>query len=240
METESEKQATFPKFLPKPDETVLKWIGEYLKNSHAKKTPAEVAKLAKVSTDEIENIEKGIIHQNLGQFRRILRRGYGRKLEDILAKCYDAFKDRFNPRGKRPFDRDYYYAICLKNEGKKPPTPLLVGGDPDNFLWAVPFRKLIKQPLSVDLLELAPKRTRKKHLGETPDNVHDGIEVIHVINGTVTVTIETDAVDPPERKLKAGDSIHFNSAYEHHISNDGNTTSALLLITRLPELPSGK
>ena len=237
MENASEKQSSFPKFLPRPDGAVLKWVGEHLKTSRGKKSPADVAKAAKVALEEIENIENGIIHQNFGLFRCIVRHGYGRKMDDILLKCYNAFKDTFNPKGKRFFDRDYYYAICLKNEGRKPPTPLLVGGDPDNFLWAIPFRKLKNQPLSVDFLELAPKRTRKKKLGETPDNVHDGIEIVHVINGTITVTIETDAVDPPERTLKPGDSIHFNAAYEHHISNAGNITPALLFIVRLPELP---
>jgi hypothetical protein len=238
MDSESEKRPTFPKFLPEPDEAVLKWIGEHLKKSRGnKRTPADVAKAAKVEVKEIEDIEEGIIHQNLGLFRRIVRRGYDRKLDNILEKCYNAFKEKFNPKGKRFFDRDYYYAICLKNEGKKPPTPLLVGGDPDNFLWAVPFRRLKKQPLTADFLELAPKRTRKKKLGETLDNLHDGIEVIHVVNGTIAVTIETDAVDPPERTLKKGDCIHFNSTYEHHIANAGPNTPALLFIVRLPELP---
>ena len=236
-EPESEGRTNFPKDLPKPDEAVLKWIGEHLKNSRRKKSIADVAKAAKVKVEVIEEIEKGNIVQNLGLFRHIVRHGYSRKMDDLLLKCYHAFQDRFNPTGKRIFNRDYYYAVCLKNEGRKPPTPLLTGGDPDNFVWAIPFRKLKGQPLSVEFLELAPKRTRKKKLGETPDNVHDGIEIVHVIKGTITVTIETDAVDPPERTLKPGDSIHFNSAYEHHISNDGNTTPALLFVVRMPESP---
>jgi len=234
MESLSAKPvAGFPKYLPKPDETVLKWIGQHLRNKRGKKTVAEIAKTVDVEVDVIEKIETGTSQPNLGMFREILHRGYGLAFENLLARCYSAFQRTF---GKRHFDRDYYYSVCLKNVGKKPPTPFLVGGDNQNFMWAVPFRKLKNQPLSVELLELAPSRIRK-HSGATPGGVHDGVEVLSVINGTVRVTVDTGADDPPGRELKGGDSIHFNSNHEHSITNCGNTTHALLLIVRLPTLP---
>jgi Cupin domain len=232
------RRPPLPFYLPEPDERILKWIGEYLKKSRVKKSPDAVAKAAKVAPKIIEDIERGIVRQNLGMFRHILRRGYRLKLETILAKCYEAFADRFDQ--KRRFNRDFYYAICIRNVDKHPPTAFLVAGDPENFLWAVPFRKLTKQPLSVDLLELAPAR-EKTHRGETPGGFHEGVEIIHVINGTVSVNIETDSDDPKEgRKLKKGDSIHFNSNHEHSVANLGKTTRALLLIVRLSELPTSK
>lgn len=246
MESETEKQnlvkqPTFPAYLPTPDEAILKWIGDSLKKSRKKKTLTEVARAAKVEVQTINDVENGIIRQSLGTFRQILRRGYGLKLDNILGKCYSAFDKKFNPPGRRQrrFLRDYYFSICLKNVGKHPPTPFLVGGDSENFLWAVPFRKLTKQPLSVDLLELAPSRIRK-HLGATPGGSHDGAEVIHVINGTIDVEIDTDEDDPKSRTIKRGDSIYLNSTREHSITNLGNTSSALLLVVRLPEIHKGK
>jgi quercetin dioxygenase-like cupin family protein len=239
MESDPGKRASFAKSLPQPDKEVLTWIGEQLSKFRGKKTPEEIAKRAGISAEEIEKIEKGVIHQDLGYFRHILREGYGRELEELLEKCHDIFHKKFNPTGRRRFDRDYYYAICLQNEGKKAATPFLVGGDPDNYLWAVPIRKLSGQPLAVELLEIAPKRKRK-HLGEILPHSHGGIEVVHIINGTVTVTVDVGSDDAPSRSLKSGDSIHFNSQQEHYITNEGNSTPALLLIVRLPYDPKSK
>lgn len=234
MDSTLGKITKFPKFLPKPNEELLKWLGERLVEIRKKKTVAQVAKAAKVSVEEIEKIEKGIIHQDVGHFRHILRRGYNRKLEDLLSKCYVIFEKQLNPSGKRRFERDYYYSLCLHDQGKKESTPLLVGGDPQNYIWAVPFRRLIKQPLCVDLLELAPNRIKKK-LGQTGEYSHDGVEVVHVIRGSVTVSIDTDS-EGSDRTLLAGDSIHFTSNQEHQIRNKGSSTPALLQIVRLPEL----
>lgn len=232
-----ERRTTFkPKYLPEPDETVLAWVGEYLRKVRGKRTNTDVAKAADVKPEVIHTIESGVIRQNLGLFRQILRQGYRLNLENVLAACFRTFEKKFNATGKRPiFNRDYYYSICLKNVGRHPPTPFLVGGDRDNFLWAVPMRRLKKFPLSVDLLELAPARV-KNQTGATPGGSHDGVELIHVINGTVTVEIDTGEEDPKSRTLKREDSILFNSKREHWVANRGPMTSALLLIVRLPEL----
>jgi hypothetical protein len=232
----------FPSYLPQPDETLSKWVGDYLKQLRGTKTHAQIAQRAKIDDlDEkrIEEIESGVFRLDLGIFRHVLRRGYGRELEDVLAKLYQAFSSRFNAKKARPFARDYYYAICLLADGKKQATPFLVGGDLENFLWAVPLRKLKNQPLSVDLLELAPARV-KKHSGETTGGFHDGVEVIHLINGKVKVSVDSGAEGPIIRELRKGDSIHFNSQREHQIMNSGSTTSALLLIIRLSNNPISK
>jgi hypothetical protein len=230
--------AGFPNYLPKPDETILKWIGQQLKNGRGQKTVAQIAKAVGlgVDADVIERIESGISQPNLGLFRQIIRRGYGLAFENLLARCYSTFSEKL---GKRRFDRDFYYAVCLQNVGKHKPTPFLVGGDIKNFLWAVPFRKLKKQPLAVEFLELVPSRIRQ-HSGETPGGIHDGVEVVHVINGTIRVYVNIGEDDPAERELKKGDSIHFNSNNDHSITNCGTTTSALLLIVRLSEPPQNQ
>lgn len=234
-ETQNQKSAIgySGKFLPKPDKEVLKEIGTLLKNSRKKSIDA-AAKAAKVEPKILEEIERGIILQGLGSFRHIIRKAYGLNLEDVLAKHYDKFEARFNVRNKRFFARDIHYAICLQPHGKKEATPFLVGGDPESFLWAVPFRKLKKQPLTVDLLELAPNRV-KKSSGKTPGGSHDGVEVVHVINGSIKVTIATNTEASVERTLRKGETIHFNSKNDHQISNEGTNTPALLLIVRLNE-----
>ncbi|MDE2106695.1 MAG: cupin domain-containing protein [Patescibacteria group bacterium] len=235
MDATSQKLPPLPKAFPKPNEDVLKWVGEQLQKWRGQKTTASVAKLANVSPEEVEKIEQGIIHVGLGKFRDIIQKGYNRKLDDVLVKCHEVFKDRFNSTGKRRYNRDYYFSVCLKDEGQKKATPFLVGGDPENFLWAVPIRKLKHQPLSVDLLALAPKR-KKRHLGEIPNSRHEGVEIIHVINGSVMVTVETDIEDPPGRPLKAGDSIYLISSREHSVCNVENGTPALLMIVRYPTI----
>jgi quercetin dioxygenase-like cupin family protein len=92
--------------------------------------------------------------------------------------------------------------------------------------------------MAIDLLELAPARKRKSR-GITPDNAHDGVEVVHVMHGTVQVRVD-GAEGSYSRTLKHGDSIHYHSSFAHQIQNDGSNTSALLLIVRLPEFPAGK
>lgn len=238
MADAKEKHDVFPNYLrardPSLNDNLLKWIGDFLKNSRSKKSVDTVAKASDVTPKEIEELEGGVIRQNLGKLRFILQQGYGRKFEDVLSKCYEAFKTELNPHHKRLFKRDFYYSVCI-HEGEPKPTPMLFGGDPESFIWAIPFRKLDRQPLSVEYLELAPNR-KKKSSGMTPGNSHDGVEVVQVIYGTVSVSIETNQDDPPVRTLKPRDCIHFHGKQVHVISNTGNTNTALLLIVRLPEL----
>jgi len=236
MEKKLGRRTFFPYYLrPGPDPVLLKWVGEYLKKMRGGRTRAEIAKALNIAPEEIERIEQGDIRKSLGCFRQILRHGYKCKLEDVLEECFEAFKTRFDPKGRRRFERDYHYSLCLPDKDGNQPTPLLIGGDPESFLWAIPLRKLNNQPLSIDFLELAPARKRKAR--GTPENSHDGVEVIHVVHGTIQVSIESGSeLGAYIRKLKAGESIHYKSNLLHQIANDGNTTSVLLLIVRMPEL----
>ena len=90
----------------------------------------------------------------------------------------------------------------------------------------------------MDLLELAPNRKRKDR--GTPEISHDGVEIIHVINGSIQVHIEGESEGRYSRTLKHGESIHYRSSRSHQIVNDSNVTSALLQIIRLPELSAAK
>ena len=150
-----------------------------------------------------------------------------------MSKCYKEFRTRFDPKGRRRFSRDYHYSFSLLDDGPQKATPVLIGGDPENFLWAVPFRKLKGQPLVTELMEVAPAKARKP-AGQVPENSHEGIEIVHVIHGTIEVHIEGGTEGGYNRKLRGGDSIHFNSAYAHQIKNFKNSTSALLFLVRMP------
>ena len=162
MKPKSGSRACFPFYLkPEPDPELLKWVGEHLQKVRAKKTAAHVAKAAKVTTEEIERIEQGIILHSLGCFRQILQWGYGCSLEDILATCFETFKERFNPKGSRHFERASHYSFCPPDKQGNHRTPLFIGGDLDSFLWAVPLRTLKMQPLSMDLLELVQPESEK-------------------------------------------------------------------------------
>jgi hypothetical protein len=223
----------FPHYLPEPDPVLLRWIGGFLKSQRGKKSIQQVASATKLKPEELTAIEGGAIHHSLGAFHQILRLGYGQTLEEVVTKCYDAFKGKLASLQERPFLRDYYYAFCLDEDRNHKPTPLIVGGDPESFLWAIPIRKLERQPLVTDLLELAPTRKKKKTSGQTKWDSHDGVEVIHVIHGTVTATIEIAGGESTSRILKGGDTIHLNASSKHQVCNEGNTTSALLLVVRL-------
>lgn len=58
---------------------------------------------------------------------------------------------------------------------------------------------------------------------------HEGEEFNYVLNGEVQVTVG-DHVN----KLKAGDSLHFNSGIKHQIINVGNKTAELIVVIYSP------
>lgn len=186
------KAVHFPHYLKSgPDAVALRWLGNRLKAARGADLRETVAKQANVSIEQVRAIESGEFHLNLGCLREIISRGYGLSLVDLLEEAHQSLHVHFYPEsatsGKdRPFDRDSHYSLCLEasKDGKQKATPLLIGGDPDSYLWAIPMRRLKDQPVVTELLELAPSRKRKPS-GVTPANAHEGVEVIHVIHGTI-------------------------------------------------------
>ena len=231
--TKRTTHVVFPYYLwPGPNKPALKWLGKRLEEARKGRTPKMVADSAVASIEEIETIEKGRFHLSLGRLRDIVRLGYRVKLEDLLEECYDVFQAEFNPTGSRVFKRDYYYALCHGKEAGSKPTPLLIGGDPKNYLWAIPLRDLVGQGMATDYLELAPLRKRVTR-GQTLENIHSGVEVVHVIHGSVLVNIAPGQTLPAGgRPLEHRNSMHFHSKFRHWIVNNEKSTSALLLIVR--------
>jgi hypothetical protein len=239
MARRTKKSSSFPRYLPQPNQALLKWMGNYLISLRGKKNVKSIANESDVSAEDVKNIESGKFHLNLGRVRSILQHGYGCTLEDVLAACYQENKALFHPDLDHTFDRDWHYRLRPPNRGKfeEIPTPVLIGGDPKKFLWAVPMRRLKNQPLVVELLELAPARKRKES-GKTLRNSHGGVEVIHVIYGEVQVFMTAGGGQGSyDKPLRAGQSIHFHCRNKHNVENLGNTTSSLLQIVRLPQLP---
>ena len=239
------KKTDFPHYLKSgAGDDVMRWLGDQLKRARGTDSHGIVAQRANASVEQIRAIEKGRFHLNLGQLREIIDRGYRLSLGDLLAKCYEVFHSQFDPESaatgkKRPFDRDCHYSLCLEDskDGKQKSTPLFIGGDPDNYLWAIPMRRLRNQPILTELLELAPSRKLKRS-GVTPDNAHEGVEVIHVIYGTIDakLSLSGEALDL-SRRLSGGDTIHFNACNPHQIENVEKNSVALLLIVRAPQFP---
>ena len=229
----------FPKYLKpgKDNKKLLRWIGNFLKDMRGKTTISVLAGEANVPSQTIKKIEAGTFSVCLGQLRQILSNGYKCSLEDVLADCYEKNATILNPSNDRKFDRDWHYRFCFSRNDSEP-TPYLVGGKPGSYLWAAPFRRLKDQYLSVELLELA---RAKKYAGHTDNKPHDGVEVIHVINGTIRFYIKPSGTEGEYNKeLSKGDSIHFNSLYRHSVRNDKQTHSALMLIVRHLEPKKGK
>jgi hypothetical protein len=66
------------------------------------------------------------------------------------------------------------------------------------------------------------------------------VAFLNNLHGSIEVSIEGGSDGPYNRRLTREDLIHFNSGFTHQIKNGGNTTSALLLIVRLPALTPKK
>ena len=58
---------------------------------------------------------------------------------------------------------------------------------------------------------------------------HDGEEFIYLLTGAIEVK-----VGEKRSSLKAGDSIHFNSALKHKVKNKGKEKAELLVVIYLP------
>jgi hypothetical protein len=230
----TKKAQKFPHYLPKPDNNLLKWVGEFLQKLRSTKTPEDVAKNAHTTVEDIKKIESGKIHHNLGSFRRILQTGYGCTLEKVLAECFEAHKNQFDSH--RVFQRETHYSFRNRTDGGNLRTPILIGGNPKKFLWAAPLRQLDNQLLSVDWLELAP--TKKREKTGTPEDTHDGMEAVCVIHGAIRVQIKN--TEAGSRPLYPRDGIHYSSRFPHQIVNDNDSQCAFMVIVRLPELPSNK
>ena len=219
MKARRKKYSRFPCYLkPGPaNQKALIWLGKRLCGIRGRTHAKTVAAAAKVKEKQILAIERGVFRIGLGQLRQIVSEGYEFDFGDLLAECFSANEEDFNPQGERPFDRDWYYALTWIGEK---PTALLIGGDPKSFLWAVPMRRLRGQAMVTEYLELAPKRKRLS-AGVTPGNSHDGSEVVYVINGSVKANIQLRAGENEKsRPLRRGDAIHFLSIFPHNLVND--------------------
>jgi hypothetical protein len=244
----NKKRAFSPKYLPKKTtDKELIWLGNRLKQAREKlEKPGtsnleRIAAAAGVKPDDIKALEGGTSHVNLGNLWKIIKLGYNENLQDLIAECYEANKSQSGNQTRR-FKRDSYYSVRTEEQFDKLPTPMLVGGDPHSYLWAMPMRRLERQPMVVEFLELAPtKQTKFDKVGVIHQHFHDGVELIYVIYGQIVVGIKSaeDAKEAPLRQiqLKSGACIHFHSCDSHSIRNPSLNTNAFLFLVRIPELP---
>lgn len=212
---------------------MLMWLGNRLKACRGEQAMRAVADSAKVPQSQIRALEKGDFRLGLGQLRHIVGNGYHANFGDLLKECFEAHQTILDPKEERPFERDYYYSLSSRPNKDSGPTPLLIGGDPRSFLWALPMRRLKDQPMVTELLELSPVRKRTP-AGSTSWNSHAGSEVIYIINGSIRAYVNcggkwTDS----SRKLQRGDTFHFRSDLPHYIENAEKTSPALLLVVRI-------
>ena len=237
MNSESAGRSRFPFYLkPGPNAGALEWLGERLHEIRGRKPPALIAKAANVPVSQIQALEAGEFHVSLGQLREIIRLGYRENFINLLAECYKVKRQLFDPKQGRPFERDFHYSVSTRRDasGTLPPS-LLIGGDPERFLWAVPMRRLTGQPMETELLEIAPHRKRK-YGGQPPESTHHGAELIYVIHGTILAHVSGKGESVNARTLKAGDYIHFLANCPHRVENMEKSTSAFLLVVRVPNL----
>lgn len=215
------------------------WIGQRLREKRGTREIADIAKSARRPAEELEGLESGIFSLNLGAIHQILDQGYGVSLQQLLEGYHDAHPEKFPNHESRPFRRDWYYRVRLKsNDIGRGPTPFFFGGSPKEFIWAVPFRRLNGQSMTMEFLELAPKRKRQPLMGKTAreHTSHSGIEIVHVINGEIEVEIDTGKPSLDTMKVSQHQSIHFHSRQKHIIMNDEKDNVAFLLIIRAPSV----
>jgi quercetin dioxygenase-like cupin family protein len=224
------RRGTFPFYLkPHPEnKNLCEWIGSFLKEFRGKTSLKDLAEKAGTTTEMLTKIEAGRFELCLGAFRQVLSNGYQCSLEDVLSACHDKHEPTLN-KDDRPFHRDWHYRLCFSREEHSEPTPFLMGGIPKSFLWAVPFRQLRRQSLSTELIELAPV---KKFHGFTDSKAHDGVEIIHVIHGSICVFIKPGKEAEYNKTISRTDSIHFHSGSRHFVKNLKTQDSALMLVIR--------
>jgi quercetin dioxygenase-like cupin family protein len=58
---------------------------------------------------------------------------------------------------------------------------------------------------------------------------HDGEEFVYVLSGTMEITVGEHV-----NRLKAGDSLHFNSGIKHNLKNIGEAEAELLVVIYQP------
>jgi len=66
--------------------------------------------------------------------------------------------------------------------------------------------------------------------GECRPHMHQGFEFLHVLSGTLQLTIGSD-----ENLLEPGDSIYFDSNLRHAYRNPGTTSCVALMVLAYPE-----
>lgn len=143
MTKKEPKRIVFPFYLrPGPSKRILSWVGKQLQQTRGGVSLASVSQKIGMSIAQVRAIERGVFEVSLGRFREILWRGYDVSLSDLLAQCYEAHRELFDPQHVRNFERQGHYTFSLRGEVGKNPTPVLIGGDSESYLWAAPMRRL--------------------------------------------------------------------------------------------------
>ena len=254
----------FPAYLSAPDDKGLGFLGAELKAKRLalKRFSADEKKKAStagVTEADINAIEKGQIHLDLGRFREIVRCYYEADLLTVVGDVFAKHQEHFDKkpigvgddRQSRLFKRDYRYAIDVfknkvKNKANKAKqgepkdteehdTPFLFGGDPESLLWAIPLRRLTNQPITIEYLELAHKKEKRKG-AKIKWSQHAGVEVIYLIYGELMVHVKHDGPKHGPRPLKQGGVIHFHSHCPHTVENTHKQLSALLMVIRYTDV----
>jgi len=224
-----------PKYLPKPNVKAVNWLSAKLRELRGTMQRSQVAEMAKVESSTIEDLEQGKLCISAGELRDVVHHGYGVSLLHLLSECYEIHKGEFDVLS-REFWRRNFYRIRLNPRQADEVTPLFTGGDPSNYMWAIPFRGLgemqaATQHLFPEFLEFAPLRKRKE-LGYTRSACHDGEEMLFVIRGAIEVFIQDVGGVFSALPLESGESVVFKSMQRHYISNSEKDTSALVLVVR--------
>ena len=94
----------------------------------------------------------------------------------------------------------------------------------DSYAYTSLTRHGLDKHLRSYLVTIDPKT---KHKGV--EYHHEGEEFIYVLKGGLTIQVGENLT-----KLKPGESIHFNSALHHKLSNPTGETTELLVVVYTP------
>jgi hypothetical protein len=225
------KRSAFPFYLDSPSVFgISRMLGFHIRSVRGKGSPDDIARKAKVSSEQILAMESGLFLMSFGKLQDVIRNGYKIEFTDLLEwYC----SQRLKGLEEDSFKRNYFCSMSIPVENKDDIGPLFIGGDPKSYLWAIPMQRLRNQRISMQLLELAPYRKRMS-VGSTPSEIYRGTQVVHVIHGTIQCCINNDR-DSFQKRVKAGESIHLFTSRRHYFENTEMNTSALLLIVQIPE-----
>lgn len=190
-------------------------LATVLRQKRGKEPLPKVAQKLQIGEDVLEELEKGNLGSlSLGEFREILRQGYG--IQDPSSV----------PEGSVKLRKGW---VLIRDEG----TPYREW-DGRSIKWRHWLSRLESAKMVPELLVLPPRRL-KGDIGRTREGQHAGEELLYTLSGKVKVHLwEEDRGEyGAPFELTKGNILHFHSHIKHFVENGSTSYETVILVVRV-------